>query len=663
MYVFFAIIMAAALVSCPFEEEIDDPGTRPVLESDQRPPMDPNWYKAASYFTIVDKTSNNVNNSDVGAGMEVTNVVIAWEYREANHFRVYRNGEFVGSVNGSKFEDYDLTPGQTYIYQVVQHNVEMGNGFVTSIPLEVKPFVTATPVNWRHNFISDSRTTVTSGGGSGTSGIRGSDGRYYQFRTQSSGSGANSYHYFQYQVSATGTGSWGSWTDLPAEPGGTNRLQIGTWQGNINGNPEHIAYIEGDMWDHNASGNGGIALEGQHWYDLHEQEKRVLVAHRKSSGNYNLAHLIIVQCFINVDDDGTASPYVEMTYSGRPYGRQSRDQRAVFIDGAPYALCSALNAQNWFRLGDDWREPIEHSQVDLYNNTGDQRETPDLVRIGPNLFFGSSRQNGWYPSQTTIGVGSTVEGTWSPLINVGDANGFGAQFNRFETYRMNNGEFAVAIRSYRWQSNYSGIATASGNPQRIAMLVSNGPFMASEFFPNVAFHPDHGLIGIRAGRLVSLGKPVTLTSGGTHAEGASVQAVVDGSIERGTRRWIPTTTLSTTNGVFVIDLETQHKLNGMALHAHTGYGSDGSYQFTLHGSNDNATWTQITLSTGGSTHNTASNGWPGFTPLDIATNNEYRYVRFTLTGVINSRNNNATLNNWPFGMGIYQLALYGFPAE
>jgi hypothetical protein len=617
-------------------------------------PVDPDWFPAATQFTIIDKTSNSIADADIGAGMQVTNAVITWRVRSgALLYAVWRDGAWLKNTTGNKIEDYDLTPGQTYAYTVVGYNEDTVTA--VSVPVTVTPYVTTTTAYWRWNFITDTRTNVGSGptGGGGSAGptsYTDSQGREYQFQMASSGSGANSARSFQYRRRTGSSGSWGNWTTMNVtDVDGSTKTSIGTWTGNVNGHPNNTyAYVAGDVWDDSITANRGIATEGTHWYDLYDMQKRVLICHRKSNGNYNLAHLMIVHCYVN-----NGSPYAEVTYSGRPFGKQSRDQRGIFIDGKPYALCSALTAQNWFELDAQWKEPIRPVQTEHFTGLGNALETPDMFRMGDLLYFGASQQNGWYPSQTRFSTATTIEGAWKPMGELGQAGGFGAQFNRFEGHRMNNGEYAYVLRSYRWAANWSGIAKESSSPQRTAIISINGSFMAAEFFPNMAFHPAHGLIGIRSGRAVSLGKPVTAPSNRSQK---NLRAITDGADHKDSvSRYI----MNATPTEITIDLEQPYKLNGMALSTHQGYGSDVSYQFVLHGSQNNSTWEAIELRTNGTVKDTNANGWPGFVPLDIPTNNPYRYVRLTVNAVKDSRHSDEDKSTWDWGTGIYELYLYG----
>jgi hypothetical protein len=273
------------------------------------------------------------------------------------------------------------------------------------------------------------------------------------------------------------------------------------------------------------------------------------------------------------------------------------------------------------------------------------------------LYFGSSQQNGWYPSQTRFATASSMGGTWSALGELGQPAGFGAQFNRFEGHRKTDGEWVYVLRSYRWHGNWSGIAKESGSPQRMAIISINGTFMAAEYFPHMAFHPAHGLIGIRTGRNVSLGKTVMAPAvNGSSRSQTNLQAITDGADSRDTSaKYV----MSGKPTQLIIDLEKNCKLNEMVLSTHPGYGSDGSYQFVLHGSTDGQNWQPIDLSTNGTVKDTAANGWPGFVPLDIPTDTVYRYVRLTVNAVINSRNSDADISTWEWGSGIYEFSVYG----
>jgi hypothetical protein len=415
----------------------------------------------------------------------------------------------------------------------------------------------------------------------------------------------------------------------------------------------------GTIWNGSA-GQTGLKLEGVHWYNLPEQKKRVLVCHREGADNYNLAHVLIVHLYAN-----GGQPYAEMTYSGRPFGYESRDQRVwVDDDGTPYALTSQMGTVSFFKMDPEWRQPIEATNPGLW--PGSYRETPDVIHVGDYYFFVGSRQNGWYPSQSQYATG-LMGGTWTQLVNLGNAVGFDAQFNRFEAYAYGDGKKAVSSHSYRWAGSRDGIARGT-TTQRMAIISVNGPFMALEYFPNIAFHQDHGLIGIRTGRNVSLGKRVVAAASYNQV---NLSAITNGHDAAG-----PADQSYRNDAVpysITVDLGKLHKLNEMTLTNKTAGGSDACVQFYLRGSKDGNTFSTIPLYRNGNvavtgatyipgTFDTATcNGTVGFIPLDIHTDEPYRYVRLTITGVINVRNNNALVHSWTGD--IIDLSLFGMPAE
>jgi len=209
----------------------------------------------------------------------------------------------------------------------------------------------------------------------------------------------------------------------------------------------------------------------------------------------------------------------------------------------------------------------------------------------------------------------------------------------------------------------------------MAIVSTNGTAMASEYFPNIAFHPDYGLIGIRTGRFVSLGKRVVAASSvrdGVSLDHSKLPVITDGYDSRAD---LPEQSFRNNSVPYsvTVDLGSPHRLNEVTVTNKTTGGSDASLQFRLLGSMDGQAFSTIDLFrngsravtgaqfTGSSPTTSNCNGLIGFTPCDIHTDQPYRYVRLTVTGAVNGQNSNANVYTWTGD--IIELALYGMPAN
>jgi len=589
------------------------------------------WTPTVSVFAVVEKTSTSIANSDV-QNVNATNVVLSWNLRtNITKYEVYRDGELLGSTSGNMMEDYDLTIGKTYEYIVAA-------GKVFSTPVQVTPFAaTAAPGTWRYmNRTSDggsSETTVAAAtGGGNPGGVLGADNKRYDFQV----TGDGTLRTFQYRTSTNGT-SWSNWTNLPSSPDGSSALTVGSWAGDLNGAKTSInpaAFVSsGTTWN-GASGQTGVNLEGVHWYRL--KDKYVLGCHREPSGNYNLAHFMLVSCYPN-----NGKPYGEITYSGRPFGFESRDQR-IFVDndGTPYAMCSALGDSHFFKLDPNWKEPIEHTN---HVFKGAYKETPDILRYGDWYFYFGSRQNGWYPSQVQYAMSKNIGGTWSELKDFGNVVTFGAQFNGIRTDSYGDGKTAYGYYSYRWSNQWDGISKESnGNPRRFSILNIHGDYVSSHWFNNIVYYPAYGYVGIRPGRNLSLGKKVTAPSS---QKQANLQAVTDGMETSAAPRYEN----NATPYELVIDLEKASVIREITVTTRIVGGSESPAQYTLSGSANGSNYTQLA--------DASSNGQPGFVVHVINNANAYRYVKLSVSKFNDVRHSNNNTVSW--ADGVYEVAVYG----
>jgi len=603
------------------------------------------WTPTATVFAVVEKPSTSIANSDV-QNMRATNVVLSWSLRpNATKYEVYRDGILLGETSGNIMEDYDLTIDQTYEYIVAGY---ASANKIISMPVQVTPFAAvAAPGTWRYmNRNSEggsSEATVIAASGAGSPGVAGADNRRYEFQV----TGDGTLRTFQYRTSANGT-SWSNWTNLPSSPGGSSALTVGSWAGNLNGTQTTInpaAFVSSSTIWNGASGQTGVNLEGVHWYRVQDkgfringfqEGKYVLGCHREPSGNYNLAHIMLVSCYPN-----NGRPYGEITYSGRPFGFESRDQR-IFVDndGTPYAMCSALGDSHFFKLDPEWKEPIEHTN---HVFKGAYKETPDILRHGDWYFYFGSRQNGWYPSQVQYAMSKNIGGTWSELQDFGNVVTFGAQFNGIRTDSYGDGKTAYGFYSYRWSNQWDGISKESnGNPRRFSILNINGDYVSSHWFNNIVYYPAHGYVGIRPGRNLSLGKKVTAPS--SQKQG-NLQAVTDGMETSAAPRYEN----NATPYELVIDLEKASAIREITVTTRIVGGSESPCQYTLSGSTNGNSYTQLV--------NASSNGQPGFVVHVIDNANAYRYVKLSVSKFNDIRHNNANTVSW--ADGVYEVAVYG----
>jgi hypothetical protein len=572
-----SLLLSPAFMGCSQPADNNDP----AIIGDK---TDPAWLITATPFMLKGETA-------------VTNVKLSWPKRAgANRYEVYRDGVFIGHAAGDAFDDYGLSPEQTYQYSV---KAFLGKTLdATSAETAATAFTPGGTLWWTYKNSTGTRTTVTSSPAGAPGYQFPGDSNYYDFGTNTSGGNVN----LRQRVSADGS-TWGSWTTLAT---------IGTYTDPVTGV---------------ASSNTGAKLEGAVFHRV--GNKVVLTAHREPSGSsYALGHFLLASF-----TPGSAV----VTYDGRPFDCDSRDQ-SIFVDddGTAYVLSSGLGDTYIFRLNAEWTEPVE-----LVNTVfvGSYRETPHILRRGEVYFFYGSRQSGWYPSQTEYSTTTSLGGEWADLAPVGNRVTGGSQFNRVEEYGDTYG-----LWGYRWAANWDGTSKESSNIQRLSILAINGLFSAAEYFSEIAYYQDHGLVGIQPGRYLSLGAPVKVSVPGS-GQYTNPALITDGGD-------------MSSSGFFrgaeypydvEIDLGDPAVLKEINLTSHIVGGSETAYRYTLYGSADGETWTEMIDNT--------ANSKPGFTIDEISDLTSCRYLKAAVYGVTNVRNNSSA--NW--AEGIIELAVYGTP--
>jgi hypothetical protein len=580
-----ALLTVLVLSGCP---QAAGPDKNAGRDEDESGGPDSSWLITATPFMLK-------------GGDAVNNVKLTWPKRAGiNRYEIYRDGVLAGRASGDAFDDYDLAPDQSYHYQV--------KGFLGKSLKAVSAETSAaafTPPgsgpHWTYKNSTGTRTThISSPAGPG--GYLFGD-TYYDFGyTASSGTVR-----LRGRTSADGF-TWSAWTDLAS---------IGTYVDPATGTPHE---------------NSGAKLEAVGWRKL--ENKVVMNAHREPASGYALGHLLLASFY---PED---PPRAEVSFDGRPFGCDSRDQSAfVDDDGTAYILSSGLGDTYIFRLNEDWTEPVEFTNTVF---VGSYRETPHILRRGDTYFFYGSRQSGWYPSQTEYSFTTDLGGEWAPLAPVGNRVSNGSQFNRVQEFGGERTTYGAW--GYRWAANWDGNSREGSNIQRLSVLTINGNFSAAEYFSEINYYEGYGLVGVQPGRYLSLGAPVTITVPGT-AQYANPARVSDGGdmsdsgFFRGSEYPYSIT----------IDLGTPSVLTEINLTSHIVGGSETAYSYVYEGSADGETWTELL--------NGTNNFKPGFTIDEISGAVPYRYLKTTVYGVTNVRNNSSA--NW--AEGIIELAVYGTP--
>lgn len=588
----------------------EDPVT-PVEPVDPADLLDPSWLAVAVPFRL-----------EGGSETSITNIKLSWSKRtDANRYEVWRDGVLAAKTTGVMLDDYALAPDTEYTYTLRSY---LGSVLkAVSPPISIKTFTTAAGPVWVWDNLTGTRTYPNGAPPAGPGGWKFGD-RYYDFRTSSVSGGIA----LQGRTSADGLSGWSSWTTLTGN--GTTPATIGT-------------YINPDGTEYSVA---GVKLEGVGWHRV--GDKVVLSAHREPAGSsYALGHFLLASFYPGETYAEYASwpggAKAEVTFDGRPNGYESRDQ-SIYVDndGTAYALCSGISNLTVHLLDDAWTEPIE------YFNTffaGQSRETPHIVQVGDMYYIYSSRQNGWYPTQTRyVTIPGGLNGPVSELKDVGSQGSYGSQFNRIEEYHAEKRE-SYGLWGFRWAANWDGDARESANIQRVVPVAMNGEFSAAEYVARAAWYADYGLVGIQSGRMLSIGAQVTVSS--ANADYPNSARITDGAN-------------NTVSGFFrggeypynlVLDLGKPAAIAEITLSCNLAYGSDTGYLYTYEGSADAETWTLL--------KDGSANAKPGFLIDPVTDAGHYRYIRMTVNGLRDWRHSG---NSATWADGIIELAVYGTPA-
>jgi hypothetical protein len=633
------VLPALLLAACPMGDEA---GGR--TEAD--------WSPTATLFMLAGEYTGN-------SGDPVQNVKLSWQKLEgAGYYRVYRNGLYVASAPGDTWDDYGLSPGETYRYHVEawMNNSLHGDHLITkSGETTVTPFTTTeAPQGVKDNFVSSSGFGSPPSSGPKPSGFE-FEGKYYQYNTRGYGTAGTDQRLVVFeQVSDDGLDfvNIGDYTtDLdtliesigaaddytprtypPPPPVPAEKYAETAGELTLGGKTVRIVNILPDT-----------GLEGTGFFKY--GDRVIHQGHCKEAGGYGRSAFFLA--YIRPGQDSAFT----VTFDERPMGNPSRDH-SLFTDypGTPnekHYLISASNSDTCiYEFDENWGYIIR--QINRIF-AGKSRETPSILHRGGSYFCFSSRQSGWLPSQAQYGVASSLDGRWSELLNIGNSATCGAQFNHVAAGGTDRETFV--INSYRWAANWPNSAKENANYVRSMTLEFSGNFAAAEYFQRIAFYPAHGYVGIQNGRFLSLGKPVKVTDSTGTDTYTNSWVVTDGfDMVDNKGRFTHATPVE-----IVVDLETSATIKETTLITYMMGGSEGAFHYIVSGSIDGETFTVLV------DHSDTDKNWaPGFVSDTYSGTTPYRYVKLNVTGITNV-NNSSGISSW--ASGIYEFVVYGNPQE
>lgn len=135
-----------------------------------------------------------------------------------------------------------------------------------------------------------------------------------------------------------------------------------------------------------------------------------------------------LSCIFSETPTGT----YRLAFNERPFGEPSGDLGIVSSGGQLYIVSANttdgyINIFNVGARGDSLVALTMHKQWLLPDNTVDYREAPSVFFQGGYWFLTTSGRTGWRPNQHKYSYATSLGGTWSPLINLGDSTGYHSQ--------------------------------------------------------------------------------------------------------------------------------------------------------------------------------------------------------------------------------------------
>jgi hypothetical protein len=389
--------------------------------------------------------------------------------------------------------------------------------------------------------------------------------------------------------------------------------------------------------------------------------KYVLWAHWENGQDYSSSHLLVATCD-TIDGDYVyqrnfrpgaghiASSDVDPTYTGTDglYGYGSRDF-TVYKDPDSTAayLISAQNGTDMrvYRLTDDYQDVDWANSYILF--AGKRREAPAMVKVQGHYFLLTSAQSGWYPNQCLYSY-TTDPGDpagWSALTPIGNNTTFYSQPANILAVPTKTGGTKYVYMGDHWNPSALGTSSYVWLPLTFTGTGGSTPSMSMEYLPTWTLHLTSGAISAPRGTLFSQGRPVTASPAADTAHAASVAN--DGT-------YVNLNTTGDSSSYYhpaaapytwTVDLGAAHPLSRIDISWRMYNGSETYSGYTVDGSNDGTTWTTLTDQSGNKT--------VGFTSDKLS--GSYRYVRLSISKVINDHNGNSA--TW--AAGLVEVQVYG----
>lgn len=518
---------------------------------------------------------------------EVRNVKLNWMQRkDADLYKIYRDGNLIGEAKGDTYDDYSLPVGKSFTYYIEAFN--NGQKVATTVPQKATTFMPANKGRVYDNLNGKYITTVSS---NKPQGIKIGD-LYFSYKIDNT----------EKEIDGQKTKGW-----LVTESYSKTGLN-GSWS-----TPRELAFYP------------NVKMEGNAFRYNPKTGKVVLSSHYEDENGYTAAKIYLAQI--------TPKGKLEVGTMERPLGHDSRDQSLFIDDDNTAYLLSATNTNkdiNIYKLDESWTKPVT-----LVNTIckGLHRETPAIIKKDGEYYFFSSKASGWYPSQTMYTSTTDLAGEWTPIREIGNNTTFDAQFNRISKVGTTYG-----VWSYHWgaQRKYK---TPDGNFPRISIAAFNKGYASMDYYRYLEFNDDYGIIPVQNGKNLTLNAPVTSAVPG--AKGVKADCITDGaSLDSSTYFQKSSNAAIGTPYMFTIDMQKKARISEINLSTRLVNGSEAAYKYTIEGSLDGKSYKMLV--------DGRTNWQVGFLILNVETPTAYRYLRLRIYGVVNVHKGNSAM--WADGI-------------
>lgn len=303
--------------------------------------------------------------------------------------------------------------------------------------------------------------------------------------------------------------------------------------------------------------------------------KFIFWAHYENSKDYTLARVSVA----------SATPGQSFVFhkSFRPEGNDSRDL-GFFKDedGSGYLISSAHNNTDTilYKLTSDWLDIDSRGTAMIYDNTG--RELPSMIKIDGIYYLFSSQAAGWYPSIPMYSSATDIKGPWTELRPIGNSSTFSAQSGGAVRLKQDTGTNVVMV-AFRWMFGWAGVENGKTEQRLLPISFSNG-YAFYDYFDQVLYHASNDLVvPVQNGKLLSQGKTVLAQS---EAPGNQAGYANDGNYYT---EWKASGV--TWPHWWKVDLGSVQNVSSVQISWFMVKGSEGYYQYEIETSTDNVNWT------------------------------------------------------------------------